>query len=123
VLVPAGCAQLTVSGDVRDNSSQQPIAKVSVTIAGTNTATATDNGGHFSIDVPSGNQSLLFTNVGYKKQTVAVGSQKTFNIFLEPSFESLDQVVLVGYGTQKRGDVTGAISTPLFSVGSFFVSV
>jgi TonB-dependent SusC/RagA subfamily outer membrane receptor len=61
--------------------------------------------------VPNGNQSLTFTTIGYKEQTIAVGSQTNLNVFLEPSFESLNQVVIVGYGTQKRGNVTGAIST------------
>lgn len=104
-------AQRTVSGDVKDNSNQQPIPKVTVTVSGTNTATATDGNGHFSIEVPNDNQSLIFTNVGYKQQTIAVGSQTNLAVFLQPSFESLDQVVIVGYGTQKRGNVTGAIST------------
>jgi len=104
-------AQRTVTGDVKDNSNQQPIPRVSVTVSGTNTGTATDGNGHFSIQVPNGNQSLVFTTVGYKTQTVAVGSQTNLNVFLEPSFESLNQVVIVGYGTQKRGDITGAIST------------
>jgi len=104
-------AQRTVTGDVKDISNQEPIPRVSVTVSGTTTATATDGNGHFTIQVPSGSQSLTFTNVGYKEQTIAVGSQTDLNVFLEPSFESLNQVVIVGYGTQKRGDVTGAIST------------
>ena len=104
-------AQRTVTGDVKDISNQEPIPRVSVTVSGTTTATATDGNGHFTIQVPSGSQSLTFTNVGYKEQTIAVGSQTNLNVFLEPSFESLNQVVIVGYGTQKRGDVTGAIST------------
>jgi TonB-linked SusC/RagA family outer membrane protein len=104
-------AQRTVTGDVKDNTNQQPIPRVSVTVSGTNTATATDGNGHFSIQVPNGDHSLIFTTIGYKTQTVAVGSQANLNVFMEPSFESLNQVVIVGYGTQKRGDVTGAISS------------
>ncbi len=104
-------AQRTVTGDVKDNSNQQPIARVTVTVAGTKTATASDNNGHFSIVVPGGDQSLIFSTIGYKEQTVAIGAQTNLNVFLEPSFESLNQVVIVGYGTQKRGNVTGAIST------------
>ncbi|MGN6343151.1 MAG: SusC/RagA family TonB-linked outer membrane protein [Ginsengibacter sp.] len=104
-------AQRTVTGDVKDNTNQQPIPRVSVSVSGTNTATATDGNGHFSIQVPNGDHSLIFTTIGYKTQTMAVGTQTHLNVFMEPSFESLNQVVIVGYGTQKRGDVTGAISS------------
>lgn len=105
------CAQRTVTGTVIDNSTKKPIPKVTVSVTGTTTATATDNDGHFSITVPAGRNSLTFTNVSYTSQTINIDSQTELNVAMEPSFESLEQVVIVGYGTQKRGDVTGAIST------------
>lgn len=104
-------AQRTVSGDIKDNSNQQPLSNVTVTVEGTETATASDRNGHFSIVVPAGDHSLTFSSIGYKTQTVPVGTQTQVSVYLDPSFESLNQVIIVGYGTQKRGDVTGSIST------------
>lgn len=104
-------AQQTISGNVKDNSTSQPLPKVTVSVEGTSVATTTDNNGDFSIQVPAGKKFLMFTNVGYEAQTVAIGARTEFNILLKQSIESLDQVIIVGYGTQKRGDVTGAIST------------
>ncbi|MEO9021287.1 MAG: SusC/RagA family TonB-linked outer membrane protein [Ginsengibacter sp.] len=104
-------AQRTVSGNVKDNSTKQPIPKVTVSIDNSKVATTTDNDGNFSIQVPDGKKFITFTNVGYEAQTITLGSQAELTILLKQSFESLDQVVIVGYGTQKRGDVTGAIST------------
>lgn len=104
-------AQQTVSGNVTDNSTKLPIPKVTVSVVGTTVATTTDANGNYTIQVPAGNQSLAFTNVGYVPQTIALDSRTVVSVALEPSFESLQQVVVVGYGTQKRGDITGSIST------------
>lgn len=104
-------AQRTVTGEVKDNASQKPLAGVTIAVAGTANVTTTGKDGSFSIVIPKGNQSLVITNVGYEKQTIAVESKSEFSIALEPSFRSLDQVVVVGYGTQKRVNLTGAVST------------
>jgi TonB-linked SusC/RagA family outer membrane protein len=84
---------------------------VSVTIQGTSTGTTTDDKGKFSIEVPSTTSVLVYTNVGYLDQSLAVGDSRQISIQLKEKMSDLDEVVVIGYGTQKKRDVTGAISS------------
>jgi TonB-linked SusC/RagA family outer membrane protein len=101
-----------ISGTVTDEG-KNPIAGVSITIKGTAIGTTTDVNGKFSLTVPDGNlgDSLLFTSVGYEEKAVAIGGQDVFNITMDPVISNLNQVVVVGYGTQRRAAVTAAISS------------
>lgn len=104
--------QRTVTGEVRDITNKKPMSGVSILVAGTTSATTTNSQGKFSITVNSGNATLKITSVGYKPQSVPVSSSvSNVNIFLETTFQSLDQVVVVGYGKQRKGNLTGAVST------------
>jgi TonB-linked SusC/RagA family outer membrane protein len=84
---------------------------VNILIKGTTSGTATDIDGNFSIDVPSQNSILVFSFIGYRQQEVRVGNTTAFNIVLEQDLSSLSEIVVVGYGTQERAKVTGAISS------------
>lgn len=97
----------TVSGTVTD-ASQLPMVGVSVTVDGTDDGTITGINGEYSITVPK-NGSLTFSFIGYKSQTIAVGTRTTVNVQLAEDNTTLDEVVVVGYGTQKKANLTGAV--------------
>jgi len=100
----------TVSGRVLD-SGQQPLAGVAVIVEGTNNGTVTGGDGGFSLRVPSGDVTLLVSSLGYANQTVNVpASQAVVNITLEEDDMLLDETVVVGYGVQKKVNLTGAIT-------------
>ena len=102
-------AQVPVSGRVIEEKNEG-IPGASVSIKGTTRGTTTDATGAFKLNVAS-TETLVFSYVGYASQEVPVGSQTSFNVQLVPDSRSLNEVVVVGYGTQKKKDLTGAIST------------
>ncbi|MGN6533610.1 MAG: SusC/RagA family TonB-linked outer membrane protein, partial [Ginsengibacter sp.] len=103
-------AQKKISGNVTDNNGS-PIQRASVVLKGTNTGTLTDAEGNYSIAVPADAKILVFSSINMATQEVAIGNQTTINASMKPSESVLGEVVVVGYGTQKRTEVTGSIST------------
>ena len=100
----------TIRGQVVD-ATGQPVIGAAVTVVGnTGIGTATDMNGAFTLSVPAG-ATLSVESIGYKTQTFAVGNQSTFNIVLEEDAELLEETVVIGYGVQKKSDVTGAIAS------------
>lgn len=99
-----------VSGTVTDAESGKPLEGVSVMVKGSNAATSTDAEGKYSIPV-SGNGTLTFTYVGFTAEEVAVNNQKRIDVPLKISQASLNDVVVVGYGSQVKREVTGAVQT------------
>lgn len=83
---------------------------ISVQVKGTKVGTVTDNDGAFALDVPA-NGVLVFSSVGYTTKEVPVGDQTTITVQLGADVQSLQQVVVIGYGTQRRQDLTGAVSS------------
>ncbi|HEU4551710.1 MAG TPA: TonB-dependent receptor [Chitinophaga sp.] len=102
--------QVKVSGTVTDESGT-PLPGVNVRVKGETGGTATDAAGRYSINVPDGSSTLVFSFIGYTPQEVAVGNSTTVNIRLLATETSLNAVVVVGYGTQKRERVTTAIAS------------
>ncbi|KIC94876.1 SusC/RagA family TonB-linked outer membrane protein [Flavihumibacter solisilvae] len=98
----------TISGEVVDKASQQPIS--GATVRAGDAGTSTDDSGKFSFTAPDGTKSITISSVGYGTITVKVGSGN-IRIQLEHDDKSLEQVVVVGYGTQKKANLTGAVST------------
>ncbi|MEO5893730.1 MAG: TonB-dependent receptor [Ferruginibacter sp.] len=98
----------TVTGKV--TSGDSALSNVTIQVKGTRIATQTDQSGNFSI-AASPNATLIFTSVSYAGQEIKVNNRMSINVVLESTARQLDQVVVVGYGTQKRKDVTGAISS------------
>ncbi|HZI26454.1 MAG TPA: TonB-dependent receptor [Chryseolinea sp.] len=98
-----------VTGTVIDETGAG-MPGVNVLVKGTPTGTVTDAQGSFSINVPS-NATLVFTFVGYKTSEVPVGDRTTFNVTLQEDLTSLDEVIVIGYGTARRSDVTGAVGS------------
>ncbi len=106
----AGAQTRTITGRITD-SAGGPLSNVSVQIRGTNTGTSTDANGNYSISVPSANSRLVFSYTGMEAREVPVGNQATVNAQLQSSNASLGEVVVIGYGTARKSDLTGAVST------------
>jgi len=96
-----------ISGTIK-NKSGEPIAGASIAVKGTTNGATSDSGGVFTIAVPA-NATLVLTHVGYKLQEIAVKERTTLNITLEDNSNELSQVVVVGYGTVRKSDLTGSV--------------
>ena len=88
-----------------------PAIGVNVLVKGTTVGVATDIDGKYKIEIPQGNQTIVFSYIGYQTQEIAYRGQISLNINLEPDSEILDDVVVVGYGVQKKVNLTGAVGT------------
>lgn len=97
-----------VTGTVKDGSSGEPLPGVSIVVKGTTNGTITDFNGNYSLKVSEGDM-LVFSFIGYVTQEVTVGEAKVINISLKENLEEIDEVVVVGYGVQKKSDVTGSV--------------
>ncbi|MFO7832084.1 MAG: SusC/RagA family TonB-linked outer membrane protein, partial [Desulfuromonadaceae bacterium] len=102
--------EMTVTGKVTD-AGGEPMIGVSVMVKGTTIGGITDVNGNYEITVPDRNSVLVFSFVGYNTQEVTVGSQTVINLTLTASLTELEEIVVIGYGIQKKADVTGAVST------------
>jgi TonB-linked SusC/RagA family outer membrane protein len=102
--------QIKVSGTVSDTTGVA-LAGVGVRVRGTQTGTATDINGRFTVTAPDANSVLIFSYIGFTSQEVPLNGQTTFNIRLKGSSSSLQEVVVTGFGTQKRESITGSIAS------------
>lgn len=110
LFAPSALAQSrTVRGKVTDGSA--PLPGVSIALKSATKGTSSDTEGNFSIEVPNDQAVLVFSYIGFKRQEVAVGSQQTLAITLAPDVANLDEVVVIGYGTSKRRNVSTAIAS------------
>lgn len=100
----------TIKGVVT-NKDKETIPGVAVVIKNTNTGTLTDRNGFYKIEVPLNTDSLLFSYVGMKRLEVGIGVQQQIDAVLEPDVLDVDEVVIIGYGAQRKSDLTGAITT------------
>ncbi|WP_341224577.1 TonB-dependent receptor [uncultured Arcticibacterium sp.] len=102
---------IKVSGQVKDATDGTEMIGCSISEKGTTNGVLSDASGNFSIDVKDQNSILVFDFIGYATQEVIVGSQTTINIQLVQEANQLDDIVVLGYGTQKKSDVTGSVGT------------
>ncbi len=100
-----------ISGTVTDGLSGDPLIGVNVVIAGTTTGVITDYNGNYTISVPDESALLEFSFIGYNKESVTVGTQSILDVILSPSIESLSEVVVVGYGTKTKTEITGSVAS------------
>jgi len=103
-------AQAEVTGKVTDSDDGSPIAAVTVTVKGTKTAVQTATDGSFKINAPA-NAILIFTSVGFGEMQIAVAGKTTVNISLVRISQQLNEIVVVAYGTKRKGDLTGAVTS------------
>jgi TonB-dependent starch-binding outer membrane protein SusC len=106
ILVPV----VAVSGTVVEEDGT-PLPGVNVVVKGTTVGTVTDSNGKFSIEVASPESVLVFSFIGFVVQEIPLGGQTTVNVTLKADTQTLSEVVVVGYGTQEKKDVTGSISS------------
>lgn len=106
---PESGVQAVISGEVVDENNE-PIPGVSVKVKGTSTGTVTDVNGNFRIDAPD-NSVLVFSFIGYITQEVNVNGRTSISVKLLPDTKTLDEVVVVGYGTQRKANLTGAVTS------------
>lgn len=103
-------APIEVSGRVTDENGN-PLVGVSIQVKNTQTGTITDDDGEYTITVPSKQSTLVFTYIGYTSVEKVVGDKTVLNVVLQTESTGLNQVVVIGYGTQKRQDLTGAVAS------------
>jgi hypothetical protein len=99
----------TLNGSVSDSSNDGPLPGVSVVISGTQNGTTTDFNGNFSLIGVSVGDVIQFSYIGYLTKDVTVGSSFNLSVSLDEDVESLDEVILVGYSTQKASNISGAV--------------
>jgi len=99
-----------LTGTVKD-SKGLTLPGVTVVVKGTTTGTIVDNDGHFRLSVPAGAQTLVFSFVGMKSQEFPIAGITTFNVVMEEATIGLEEIVAIGYGTRKKKDLTGSISS------------
>lgn len=107
----ANAQNITITGRVTSASSGEALPGANILIKGTSEGVITDLNGSYSITVPDNNAILVFTFVGYLTEEVTVGSQTEIIIELAEDIMSLNEVVVIGYGTQRKGDVTSSIAS------------
>lgn len=102
--------QIKVTGKV-SSAAGEPLIGVSVKLKGTNTGASTDALGNYALTLPSGTGTLVFTYIGFTTKEEAIGNRTTINVTLADDEKQLEEVVVTGYGSQKRENITGAVST------------
>src|SRR5690606_12957482 len=101
--------EVQIRGQIIEENGE-PIPGASVLVKGTTIGTAADVNGEYTLSVPA-NSTLVFSFIGYESKEVNVGNQTSINVTLEPTLSDLQEVVVVGYGTQRRSDLTGSVSS------------
>ena len=109
VFAVGASAQNKLTGTVVDVKGE-PVIGASVVVKGTSNGTVTDLDGKFTVANAPQNGNLVISYVGYRTQTIALGGKSQFNVTLEEDKQLLDEVVVVGYGVQRKSDVTGALT-------------
>ena len=106
----AAFAQKTVTGTVKD-ATGEPMIGVSVVVDGTSIGSVTDLDGNFTIQKVPENATLKISYVGYKEQKLQVAGKSSFQIVMDEDNQGLDEVVVIGYGTVKKRDLTGSVAS------------
>ena len=109
------CTQLiaqdrVITGKITDENGN-PLANSSVVVKGTSVGTTTKDDGTFSLNIPANAKALVISSVGYADQSINIGNKGIINARLANANKDLQEVVVVAYGTQKKKDVTGAVSS------------
>ncbi|WP_229216514.1 TonB-dependent receptor [Dyadobacter sp. 3J3] len=104
-------ADRTIKGRVTEKDKNEGLPGVNVVIKGTSTGTTTDGTGSYTLSVPESGAVLVFSFVGYVSQEVAVGNRSTLDVAIESDTKALSEVVVIGYGTAKKSDLTGSVGS------------
>ena len=101
---------VSVSGKVQDESGE-PLPGVNVLVKGTSVGTVTDLEGTYQLDVPDENATLVFSFIGYNSVEIVVGQQSVINVTMQVNVQALEEVIVVGYGTVRKSDLTGSVAS------------
>lgn len=101
----------TISGKVTGGDTGEPLPGVNILIQGTARGTITDMDGNYQIEIGPDDETLVFSYIGYKRQQIPIGDQSVIDVVLEVDELSLEEVVVIGYGTVKKTDLTGSVTT------------
>ena len=107
-------ASINISGKVTNQDDGEGLPGANVMVKGTTIGTVTDVDGNYTLTVPDQNVVLIFSSVGFIQEEVTVGNRTVINLSLVPDIQALEEIVVIGYGTKKRSDLTGS----LVSVGN-----
>ncbi len=110
LMVTQALSQVILKGTVTDARDGSTLPGVNIIVTGTMVRTVTDINGNFTLNVPAGGKELMFSMVGYSSLTMPIGETTVFNVALKEATKALDEVVIVGYGTQKRSTLTGSVT-------------
>lgn len=102
-------AQRTISGTITDDK-KEPLIGASVLVKGTSTGTISDVSGVFSFSIPANGTTLIISYTGYASKEIAIGASNNYNVMLEQEAIDLSDIVIVGYGTQSKKELTGSVS-------------
>ena len=101
----------TITGRVTDLSTDEGLPGVNVVVKNTTVGTVTDIEGNYRLTAPDDAETLVFSSVGYTREEVTIGNQTNINVEMAPDIQALSEVVVIGYGSVERKDLTGAVST------------
>ena len=101
----------TITGRVTDVSTNEPLPGVNIVVKNTTVGTVTDVEGRYRLTVSDSARVLVFSSVGYVSEELVIGNQTTMDLGMSPATESLSEVVVMGYSTQKKSDLTGSVSS------------
>ncbi len=104
-------ADIAVKGQIIDAETKDALPGVNVLVKGTQTGTSSDANGNYTLNIPDANATLVFSFVGYEPTEVKVGSRTEINVSMKTDLKSLEEVLVVGYGTVKKSDLTGSVSS------------
>lgn len=100
----------TVTGTVTA-TEEGPLPGVNVLVKGTTTGTVTDLDGNYRLTVPEGNDVIVFSSIGYQTQEITIDNRSAIDVILAPDVQSLEEIVVVGYGTQEKKEITSAVTS------------
>lgn len=107
----ANAQNISITGVVTSSEDESGLPGVNVIVQGTSTGTVTDIEGNYTLDVPGEESVLVFSSVGFIQEEVLVGSRTVIDMVMQVDVQSLDEIVVVGYGTMKKSDVTGSLTS------------
>jgi iron complex outermembrane receptor protein len=110
IAVIASAQDQVVTGKVQNSADATPVVGASVTVKGTSVGTSTGQDGTYRITVPAGRNILVFTSIGFTSQEVSIEGRSTVDVTLVLSSSSMGEVIVIGYGTARRKDLTGSVS-------------
>lgn len=99
-----------ITGTVTSSEDGLPLPGVAVTIKGTTVGVSTDSNGKYSISAPANAVTIAFQFIGFKTQNITIGGQRVIDVVLEPDYLGVDEVVVIGYGTKLKTELTGSVS-------------